>query len=581
MLSVQLCTRVTLLLTIAAAVRFLQVNSADDRVCELSSHDGAAIERTCITPVSEGELSGPSDAIKASAEALNRQKRDQQLLFQVLTSIANGTISASAALELLRDVGTLRTSLQSGAAARRWAKLQDAYKQRKEPTQGILIVAGGKDQFINSYILVQLLRHHRIACNLPVEIVYYGQHEYHTPAADAMLAHGQATNTVISFIDGSTVPATDLHPHRLVTQIKGFRTKVHALVYVTSFDWVLLLDSDNTPLADPTYLLQSATFQTLGNIIWPDFWTDQWMKPVIYSVLGLDVPWETDPKFRASEAGQVVINRVLHYDVLEYLYLLNLHSSSGVGGAADGIVGKCLWGDKDTYLLAFSLAGKAHLWNSIQHMPMQAVSKPSSRYLHAGMVQRGLQGELLFLHRTAAGKLWPHCAVHGGSTCKVYGITTPVNQQQLAASVRDVTMMEFGESAVDLLWQRQHCGDHYASFTAPNRGGDMSHTESSIADGNSDQLQASLTELGGPAVEARDEFLDDMAVAGKDGNENGVGSSDAANSVQHQSSTVLACDLRSSLDRLPIPVVVLHRLPQQVQTMIAETYKLFLESLQL
>lgn len=64
------------------------------------------------------------------------------------------------------------------------------------------------------------------------------------------------------------------------------------------------------------------------------------------SLLGMDIPWEVNPGFRASEAGQAVIDRVRHHDVLEYLWLLNTHSNSGIPGAQQGVVGQCLWGDK-------------------------------------------------------------------------------------------------------------------------------------------------------------------------------------------------------------------------------------------
>jgi hypothetical protein len=62
------------------------------------------------------------------------------------------------------------------------------------------------------------------------------------------------------------------------------------------------------------------------------------MDGLVYNVLGLDVPWEKLPDFRGSEAGQLVLDRVRHYDVLEWLWLLNLHSSGGQaasGGPCD------------------------------------------------------------------------------------------------------------------------------------------------------------------------------------------------------------------------------------------------------
>jgi hypothetical protein len=299
---------------------------------------------------------------------------------------------------------------------------------------------------------------------------------------------------------------------------------------------VLLLDSDNTPLADPTYLFDSAAFAASGNLQWLDFWTNQWMQPVLYDLLGLDIPWEVNPGFKASEAGQLLLNRVRHYDVLEWLWLLNTHSSSGMPGVREtGVVGRCVWGDKDTYLVAFQLAGKGPAVSNIPHHPLQALSWPggSGVFVHAGMLQRGLHGELLFLHRTAAGKLWPHCALYNRQGCKVWGATTPVNQDQLVASVRDVTAMQFEPSKVDLVWQEKHCG--------PGIG--------SVAD------QAGV----GDAVDAP---VDDK-------------------SKQYRHNvTVVTCDIDETAGILPIPVIEVQRLPEQVQQMLHVTYTTFLDTMQ-
>jgi hypothetical protein len=114
---------------------------------------------------------------------------------------------------------------------------------------------------------------------------------------------------------------------------------------------VLLLDSDNLPTQDPATLFHSDPFVTHGFMTWPDFWHNLWMEPAVYCLLDVPVPWETDPKGLAAESGQLLIDRARHADVLEWLWLLNAHK---------GLVYRCLVGDKDTYKLAFELAGKGH-----------------------------------------------------------------------------------------------------------------------------------------------------------------------------------------------------------------------------
>lgn len=572
------CTLAVILGSIAAAAACANEHGS----CSATDVLSDPIEPLALAGAKDKSASRFPITPATAAQQLQQQVHSQQLLLDVLGNVTSGTISAAAALDLLRDVAALRRSLKHGAAARRWAELRARSEQQLEPTQGILIVAGGREQFMNAYILLQLLRHPRIACELPVELVYYGSREYSHVVADAIRLHAEATRTTIVLVDGGSVHNTlELEPHPLSSHITGFRAKVHALTFVTSFDQVLLLDSDNTPLGDPAYLFNSQAFRKFGNVFWLDFWTNQWMKPVIYKVLGLQVPWEVDPGFRATEAGQIVIDRVQHYDVLEYLYLLNLHSNSGVPHNVQSVVGSCLWGDKDTYPIAFALAGKAHLVHNLQHKPMQALSKPGKRYVHAGMVHRGLDGELLFLHRTAAGKLWPHCALHGGATCVIFGVTTPVDQQQLVASVRDVTMMEFESSKVDLVWQERHCGsgsDRDLMVSSCRYGKEVIHQHEDQDDYLCKGIINGAELLAGADQEDNDHGTDELQFSPES-----VAGSEASRTTTKcncSKETTLACDLGAAMGSLPIPVIAADRLPHQVQRMFNITYMLFLQSLQ-
>lgn len=75
----------------------------------------------------------------------------------------------------------------------------------------------------------------------------------------------------LSFIDASK--ATLPQHHRRNSAIESYVVKVVAL-YATSFDEVLMLDCDSTPLSDPTQLFEDPSYLAAGNIFWPDFATD-------------------------------------------------------------------------------------------------------------------------------------------------------------------------------------------------------------------------------------------------------------------------------------------------------------------
>jgi hypothetical protein len=83
---------------------------------------------------------------------------------------------------------------------------------------------------------------------------------------------------------------------------KFFAMKGAALLY-TTFDEVLLLDADNIPAKDPSFLFETASFRETGALFWKDFWMTQSSNP-IYKILELDCV--TEHQF---ESGQIVIKK--------------------------------------------------------------------------------------------------------------------------------------------------------------------------------------------------------------------------------------------------------------------------------
>lgn len=178
------------------------------------------------------------------ADALAEHGRSKLQTATVLDALAAGTLQAHSALSLLQDVSDLRESLAAGAAAARVTAAASHRQQQQveAPTRGILIVAGGAHQFKNAFILLKLLAHPDIDCRLPVEVVYYGPQEYDSVTAATVihqLVNGAGLS--IKFVDGRDVPPTGetgLDPHKPPGRLTGFKAKVHALVWVTSFDHV-------------------------------------------------------------------------------------------------------------------------------------------------------------------------------------------------------------------------------------------------------------------------------------------------------------------------------------------------------
>jgi hypothetical protein len=60
---------------------------------------------------------------------------------------------------------------------------------------------------------------------------------------------------------------------------------------------------------------------------------------------------------RDTESGQLLLDLVKHADVAEWALWINSFGDT---------LYKAVWGDKDTYGMAFAVAGKAHMFNQLQ-----------------------------------------------------------------------------------------------------------------------------------------------------------------------------------------------------------------------
>lgn len=165
-------------------------------------------------------------------------------------------------------------------------------------------------------------------------------------------------------------------------------------------------------------------------MFWPDFWKG---RPEIWQVLGLvgNDPWTEAlssgaPDVRQTESGEIVMDRVRHWKVLEYLQFLSTHAQ--VVYTLQNTVG-----EKDLYAPAFALAGQGENFYQVPFAPAipsidrqagvgvgvrdegggvkarksgEAMTSSEPRFLFAGMVQMHPDdGSPFFHHRTADSKL--------------------------------------------------------------------------------------------------------------------------------------------------------------------------------
>lgn len=240
---------------------------------------------------------------------------------------------------------------------------------------GILYCGGGK---YNWLVLLSLKRLRETGSKLPVEVFMPSDSDYSQDLCERVFpAFGAKCLLMSNFLD------TDKF------QLKGYQLKSMALM-LTSFEKVLMLDSDNYPLKNPDYLFINEPFSSNHMVIWPDFWRRS-TSPLLYEIAGIEVDemakvrdsyngdqrdypegWEnfTQEQYNdkisyhdlkgafpeaSSETGQVLVNRRVHTKSLFLSFYYNYYGPDYYYALfAQGQAGE---GDKDTVLTA------AHYFN--------------------------------------------------------------------------------------------------------------------------------------------------------------------------------------------------------------------------
>ncbi len=261
-------------------------------------------------------------------------------------------------------------SQEAEAASARIRRLAAEIRSGGQPVRaaegsgrGLVVVAGGSRIFTNAYVLLHMLRH-ALGSSLPVELWYFGQSEI-SPAMAA----------AVEPLDVRLVDATPLIAASGVNIRDGWQLKAFALVH-SRFAEVLLLDADQVPVSDPEACFDWPQYAETGAVFWPDILDLRPDNP-IWSLLGLE-----GRRTVSFESGQLLVDRRRHAPALAAALQLNV--------AADDVY-QLIYGDKDTFLLAWEMLGAPYAL--VPHRPY------ADDYM---LVQRDFAGSALFQHRTNA-----------------------------------------------------------------------------------------------------------------------------------------------------------------------------------
>lgn len=353
---------------------------------------------------------------------------DESLASRLLLGLLKGsepTRGKPISAEAFRSrVETFRKYLEaSEAVRRRWNAHFGAARDR-----GIVVAAGRAGAILNAYVVLHTLRQ-GAGCKLPVVLAYYGESEF----KETTRAFFATTFDDVQFLDLEQVAYPDHHVPLDSGDNRrelGYKLKIYS-IFVAPFKELIFLDADSVPLQNPEALFDTKTYAEHGNIFWNDFWDE----PVpLWELLHLGTadPWRATTNYPLeAESGQVVLDRVRYWRVLEWVLFLNTH---------DSLTYMYSMGDKDTFRVAFALAGDSASYNASPLAPALPLvdlgedgeerTDPRVRYRCLGMLQvHPENGEPFFHHRTADAKLQVH-RDPGEYLSPITHITPPVTSDQ-------------------------------------------------------------------------------------------------------------------------------------------------------
>jgi hypothetical protein len=229
--------------------------------------------------------------------------------------------------------------------------------------RGIVICAGGARLFTCAWVCIALLRS-KLGCTLPIEVWHLGPEEM-----------GPAMRSLLEDLGAQAIDAFEVAKLHHVQCLGGWELKTYALMH-SRFREVLLLDADNVPVKDPSYLFERAEFQETGAMFWPDIVRLARTNP-IWAISGL-------PFYEGAslESGQLVLDKSRCWRALCLAHWMNQHSDAFY---------EILYGDKDTFLIAWLILGQP--FHAVRHKP---------KLLDFTLCQRDLDGSVVFQHRNSA-----------------------------------------------------------------------------------------------------------------------------------------------------------------------------------
>ena len=292
----------------------------------------------------------------------------------------------------LEKLGLIQTVEEASERVDEFLKAESGKRKAEKEAlafgRGIVICGGGEKYLPGTYVLLRMLRH--LGCTLPIEVWHLGPREMQTEWGERLaryLGHGGAIRDAYRVAD--EIEQAGLAPRAspgmpVAAALCGYEAKLFALQW-SRFEEVLLLDADNMPVRDPTFLFDEPAYLDHGAVFWPDTPEGSPNHRVLRDTWrAFGVPDDEYREEREHETGQVLADKRRTWDCLT---LANWYMQNG-----RNFFFKYQLGDKDVPHLAWRKLRQE--FALVPHGPLTDV--------RGCLIQTDVAGQRLFQHRIGA-----------------------------------------------------------------------------------------------------------------------------------------------------------------------------------
>ena len=172
------------------------------------------------------------------------------------------------------------------------------YPQGKFSGRGVVMLAGGR---YSEFAATSLGMLREVGSKLPVEIWARDTDEEMPGWCEELEREGMACRRLSDHMEMKVFK----HP---------YQWKVFTLLF-SSFEEILFLDADNSPIRNPDTIFDSEIYKKNGVILWPDYWKHSG-SPWCPYVLGIsDKKSDVLADAKSVESGQIFWNKKTHWKV--------------------------------------------------------------------------------------------------------------------------------------------------------------------------------------------------------------------------------------------------------------------------